>query len=171
MNKFELTRLLKHIMWHIWIIGLLGRCCIYSSACYSNFLMLHRVCSLVIPCFCGIVSSGCVWVVCLITFGLLFFIDNGMTEVHAIVLREHWIHRRIWKWSLVDVIRSNDNVGVFHYETVSLAHIQLYERLLVALKITRLQICTGNHIGLLVESGSSSLPVLWRRIIRVFHII
>lgn len=149
-KKFELTWLLKHIMRHIWIIGLLGCSCIHSSPSSWDFLLFHRVCSLVIYCFCGVMCSSGVWVVCLITFGLLFLIYNRMVEVHAIILCNHWIHRRIWKRGLINVIRSNDYVGVFHDKTVSLAHIQLYERLLVALKITRLKISTGNDIGLLV---------------------
>ena len=151
LNKLILTRLLKHIMRHIWIICLLwGYCGINTATSPSYFLLLQRVCSLVISSFSCMVGSCSVWVVCLVPLGLLFFFNNGMIKVHAIILSKNWIHRGIGEWSLVDIIRSNDYVGVFHDEAVSLAHIQLYKWLLTPLQITRLKICTCNHVWLLV---------------------
>ena len=150
-------------MWHVWI-GFWLHIWIVDFR-----FLLQRVPSVVVSLFTScryLVGCRCIRVMCLVTLGrtnILLQRYNGMRELWLFKRQSTIVDSRI-NQRLVYIIWSYDYIRVFHYEAISLAHVQLNERLLLLL-IPGLHTGTSYHI----KCSPSLFIRLWRS--DVFHII
>ncbi len=150
-------------MWHVWI-GFWLHIWIVDFR-----FLLQRVPSVVISLFTSVrclIGCRCIRVMRLVTLGrtnILLQRYNGMRELWLFKRQSTIVDSRI-NQRLVYIIWSYDYIRVFHYEAISLAHIQLNERLLLLL-------IPGLHAGTSynIKCSPNLFIRLWRS--DVFHII